>query len=55
MHQKENSQKPLTKVYKTWEKMQTTLENKKKAATNSPINAFKRNNIVEMEKPHAQE
>jgi hypothetical protein len=47
VHQKENPQKPLTKVKRTREEMQTTLENKKKATTNSPRSAPKRKNKVE--------
>ncbi len=47
MHQKENPQKPLTKVKKTREEIQTTLENKKKATTNSLKSALKRKNKVE--------
>jgi hypothetical protein len=47
MHQKDNPQKPLAKVLKTREEVQTTLENRKKTTTNSPRNAFKRKNKVE--------
>jgi hypothetical protein len=47
VHQKENPQKPLTKVKRTREEMQTTLENKKKATTNSPRSAPQRKNKVE--------
>jgi len=47
MHQKDNPQKPLAKVLKTREEVQTTLENKKKTTTNSPRSAFKRKNKVE--------
>ncbi len=47
MHQKENPSKPTTKVLKTREEMQITLENRKKVAINSPRNAFKRKNKVE--------
>jgi hypothetical protein len=36
VHQKENPQKPLTKVFKTREEMRTTLENRKKATTDFP-------------------
>ncbi len=36
MHQKDNPQKPLAKVKKTREKMETTLENRKKAVANFP-------------------
>jgi hypothetical protein len=45
VHQKENPHKPPTK--RTREEMQTTLENRKKATTNSPRSAFKRKNKVE--------
>ncbi len=47
VYQKENPQKPPTKVKRTKEEMQRTMENKKKATTNSPRSAFKRKNIVE--------
>jgi hypothetical protein len=47
VHQKENSQKPPTKVKRTREEMQTTLENRKKVATDSPKSALKRKNKVE--------
>ncbi len=47
MYQKENPQKPPTKVLKTREEMQRTMENKKKTTTNSPRSAFKRKNNVE--------
>ncbi len=47
MHQKENSQKPLTKVKRTVEEMRTTLENKMKVIANSPRSVVKRKNIVE--------
>jgi hypothetical protein len=33
VHQKENAQKPPTKVLKIKEEMQTTLENRKRATT----------------------
>jgi len=39
--------KPLAKVKRTREEMNTTLENKKKVASNSPRSAFKRKNRVE--------
>jgi hypothetical protein len=39
--------KPLAKVKTTREEMKTTLENKKKVASNSPRSAFKRKNRVE--------
>ncbi len=44
---KENQQKPLNKLKRTREEMQTTLENKKKVVANSTRSAFKRKNIVE--------
>ncbi len=47
VHQKENPLNPLAKVKKTKEEMQTTLENRKKAATNSPKSVIKRMNKVE--------
>jgi hypothetical protein len=47
VHKKENPQKPPTKVKKTREEMQTTLENRKKATTKFLRNAFKRKNRVE--------
>jgi len=47
MHQKENPQKPSTKVKRTREEMQTTLEIKKKVVTNSLGSVFKRKNKVE--------
>jgi hypothetical protein len=37
----------LTKVKRTREEMQTTLENRKKAITYSPKSVFKRKNKVE--------
>jgi len=39
--------KPLAKVLKTRDEMKTKLENKKKVASNSLGNAFKRKNKVE--------
>jgi len=47
VYQKENPQKPQIKVKRTREEMQTTLENKKKVATNSPRSVFKKKNRVE--------
>jgi hypothetical protein len=47
VHQKENPHKSPTKVKRIREEMQTTLENRKKVATNSPRSALKRNNKVE--------
>jgi hypothetical protein len=47
MHQKENPLKPLTKVKRTREEMQTSLENRKKTITYSPISVFKKLNKVE--------
>jgi hypothetical protein len=41
VHQKDNTQKPPAKVKRTKEKMQTTLENKKKVVTDSPKSVFK--------------
>jgi hypothetical protein len=49
MHQKDNPRKPLAKVKRTREEMQTTLEKIKKATTDSPISAFKKNNKVKEE------
>jgi hypothetical protein len=46
VHQKDNPQKPPTKVKRTRDEMQTTLL-KKKVARNFPRSAFKRKNIVE--------
>jgi hypothetical protein len=42
MPQTENPHKSPTKVKRIKEEMQTTLENRKKATTNSPRSAFKR-------------
>ncbi len=47
VHQKENPQKPPTKVKRTREEMKTTLENRKKVVTNSPRSVFKKKNKVE--------
>ncbi len=47
MHQKDNPQKPLTKVKKTKEEMQIMLENRKKIAVDSLRSAVKRKNRVE--------
>jgi hypothetical protein len=47
VHKKENPQKPLTKIKRIREEMQTTLENRKKPALDSPRNVFKRKNKVE--------
>jgi hypothetical protein len=47
VHQNENPHKPPTKVKRTREEMQTTLDNKKKVAADSPRSALKRNNRVE--------
>jgi len=47
VHQKENQQKPPTKVKKTREEMKTTLENRKKAVVDSSRSALKRKNIIE--------
>ncbi len=47
MHQKENPNKPPTKVKITRVEMHTTLENKKKVVANSPKNVIKRKNKVE--------
>jgi hypothetical protein len=44
---KGNPQKPPTKVKRTREEMKTTLENRKKVATNSSRSVFKRKNKVE--------
>jgi hypothetical protein len=42
VHQHENPWKPPTKVKRTKEGMQTTLDNKKKATIDYPRSAFKR-------------
>jgi hypothetical protein len=47
MHQKDNPQKPLAKVLKTREEMQTLLENKKNATTDFLKIVLKKNNRVE--------
>jgi len=47
VHQKENPQKPHTKVKITKEEMQVTLENRMKVAIESPRNVFKKENKVE--------
>jgi hypothetical protein len=47
MHQKYNPQKPPAKVKRTREKVQTTLENKKKVVIDSSKSAFKMKNKVE--------
>ncbi len=47
VHQKENPHKPPTKVKRTKEEMQTTLENKKKATSDSLKSVLKRKNRVE--------
>jgi hypothetical protein len=47
VHQKDNPQKPLTKVKKTKEEMQIMLENRKKIAVDSLRSAVKRKNRVE--------
>jgi meiotically up-regulated gene 157 (Mug157) protein len=47
VHQKENPQKPRTKVKRIREELQTTSKNKKKVAPKSPISAFKRKNKIE--------
>jgi hypothetical protein len=47
VYQKDNPRKPLAKVKRTREEMQTTLDNRKKATTNFPRSDFKKNNIVE--------
>jgi hypothetical protein len=47
VHQKENPHKSLTKVLKTREEMQTTLENRKKAIVDFQRSVFKRKNKVE--------
>ncbi len=55
VHQKENSQKPPTKVKKTNEEMQTTLENRKKAIAKSPKSVLKKKNRAEEGGAQAQE
>ncbi len=47
VHQKDNPQEPPTKVKRTREDVQTALENKKKAASNSLRSAIERKNKVE--------
>ncbi len=47
VHRKDNPQKPPAKVKRTKENMQTSIENIKKVAIDSPRSAFKRNNTVE--------
>jgi hypothetical protein len=47
VHQKENPQKPPTKVKRIREEMQTTLDNRKRVATNFPRSVLKKNNKVE--------
>jgi hypothetical protein len=47
VHQKENPQKPLAKVKRTREEMQTILQNKKKTIINFLRSVFKRKNKVE--------
>jgi hypothetical protein len=47
VHQKKNPQKPLAKVKRTREEMQTTLKNRKKVAVESPKIVLKRKNRVE--------
>jgi len=47
VHQKENPQKPSTKVKRSRGEMQTTLENRKKATIDFLRSALKRNNKVE--------
>jgi hypothetical protein len=47
VYQYENPQKPSAKVKRIREEIEITLENKKKVATNSPRNVFKRKNKVE--------
>jgi hypothetical protein len=43
VHQKENPHKPPAKVKRTREEMLTTLENRKKVATDFPRNSLKKN------------
>jgi hypothetical protein len=47
VYQKENPRKPPAKVKKTREEMQTTLEDRKKVAVDSPRNVLKKKNRVE--------
>ncbi len=47
VHQKENPQKPPTKVKRFREEMKTTLENRQKVAIDSPRSVLKRKNKVE--------
>jgi len=46
VHQKDNPLKPLAKVKRTREKMQTTLENRKKVVADFPRSVIKRKNKV---------
>jgi hypothetical protein len=47
VHQKDNPHKPATKVKRSREEMKTSLENRKKATTNSPRSDFKKKNEIE--------
>jgi hypothetical protein len=47
VHQREIPQKLPTKVKRTREERQKTLENRKKAATNSPRRVLMKKNIIE--------
>jgi hypothetical protein len=47
VHQKENPQKPLTKIKRIREEMQTSLQNRKKVVANSSRSVFNRKNRVE--------
>jgi hypothetical protein len=47
VHQKENPQKPPTKIKITREEMETTLKNKNKVIADFPRSVLKRKNRVE--------
>jgi len=47
VHQKENPQKPPTKVKRTREEMEITLKNRKKVVTKSPRSNLKRKIKIE--------
>jgi len=55
VHQKDNPQKPPTKVKRTREEMQTTLENRKKVVIDSPRSVLKGKNRVEERLKRKQE
>jgi hypothetical protein len=47
VHEKDNPHKPPTKVKRTNEEMQTTLDNRNKTTIDSPRNVLKKKNKVE--------